>query len=317
MEAVCLQGDRICYASNYQSKPRDGMVEVSVLAAGICETDLQLKKGYMGFQGVLGHEFVGVPLAGRLAGQRVTGEINCACGSCDFCRRGLPRHCTGRSVIGILNHDGAFAETLFVPEENFHPVPADLSTDRAVFTEPVAAACRILEQVRIAANDRVVILGDGRLGNLCAQVLKTTKCSLCVVGKHQSKLDRLAALGVDNTLLADFQAASDADFVVDCTGSASGTELAVQAVRACGTIIQKTTVAGTQDLAMAPFVIDEITLLGSRCGPFAPALELLHTEQVVVDDLISGRYPLQEAEAAFEHAEEGDALKILFDITGE
>lgn len=317
MEAVCLEGNQICYEPKYELVPRDGMIPVSVLTAGICETDLQLKQGYMGFQGVLGHEFVGIPQEGPLAGRRITGEINCACGRCDFCRRDLPRHCTSRSVIGILNHDGAFADILYVPQENFYAVPDELTTDRAVFTEPVAAACRILEQVQIDAKDRVVILGDGRLGNLCAQVLKTTGCSLCVVGKHQGKLDRLSALGIDTALLTSFQPSSDADYVVDCTGSPSGVELAIQTVRACGTIIQKTTVAGSQKLAMAPFVIDEIQLLGSRCGPFAPALEMLRTEQVLVDDLISARYALSDADAAFQHAEQGDALKVLFDIAAD
>ena len=315
MRAVCLTDQQISFNQDFHAEPtRDGLVEVRVLKAGICETDLQLKQGYMGFAGVLGHEFVGIATSGKFQGRRVVGEINCACHTCDLCQRGLPRHCSQRSVIGILNHDGAFADSVWVPEKNLHHVPDELSTEQAVFTEPVAAACRILEQVEIEPSDRVVILGDGRLGNLCAQVLTTTGCQLQVVGKHDWKLDRLRELAIDGVLLDDFTASHDADFVVDCTGATSGLELALQTVKPCGTIIQKTTVAAPQSLHVAPVVIDELTILGSRCGPFEPALQMLRAGHVKVDSMISAEFPLEAATEAFHRAEQPDALKVLFRV---
>ncbi len=315
MRAICLSEKQITFKPEYAAAPpRSGLVEVRVLKAGICETDLQLKQGYMGFAGVLGHEFVGIAASGALAGQRVVGEINCACHNCEFCKRGLPRHCRQRTVVGILNHDGAFADSVWIPEENLHVVPDDMPTEVAVFTEPVAAACRILEQVAIGPSRRVVVLGDGRLGNLCAQVLSTTGCNLQVVGKHKWKLQRLRDLSIATVLLNDFSAANDADFVVDCTGSTSGLELALRVVKPCGTIIQKTTVASPQSLHLAPIVIDELTILGSRCGPFAPALQMLHDGRVKVQSMISADYSLEDAAAAFARAEQPDALKVLFSV---
>ncbi len=217
-------------------------------------------------------------------------------------------------MVGILNHDGAFADSVWIPEENLHVVPDDMPTEVAVFTEPVAAACRILEQVEIGPSRRVVVLGDGRLGNLCAQVLSTTGCNLQVVGKHEWKLQRLRDLSIATALLNDFTAANDADFVVDCTGSTSGLELALRVVKPCATIIQKTTVASPQSLHVAPVVIDELTILGSRCGPFAPALQMLHDGRVKVQSMISADYSLEDAAAAFARAEQPDALKVLFSV---
>ncbi len=318
MRGLHLSGGEIRYLASYQpAESNSEFIEVRVLQAGICETDLQLKQGYMGFEGVLGHEFVGIAASGKFAGRRVVGEINCACGSCTVCSQGLPRHCAKRSVIGILNHDGAFADTVRVPEANLHAVPENVSTQQAVFAEPVAAACRILEQVRINESHRVVIFGDGRLGNLCAQVLMTTGCRLTVVGKHSWKLDRLRQLNIDTQLLTDSGPSHSADYVVDCTGSPSGFEAAMQAVKPCGTIILKITVAAPQSLHMAPIVIDETRIIGSRCGPFAPALEMIADGRVQVDSMISATYPLEEAVAAFEHAERSDALKVLLNVASE
>ena len=316
MRAVCLSEHEIQFRPEHRgASSRNDLIEVRVLKAGICETDLQLKQGYMGFDGVLGHEFVGVATSGKFKGARVVGEINCACHSCEFCERGLPRHCARRTVIGILNHDGAFADSVWVPEENIHVVPDSLSTEHAVFTEPVAAACRILEQIKLSPADSVLVLGDGRLGNLCAQVLKTTSCRLSVVGKHQWKLDRLIDLGISTMLLPDHSADARFDYVVDCTGSPGGLELAVRSAKPCGTVIQKTTVAAPMTFHAAPVVIDEIQLLGSRCGPFEPALRLLESGQVKVDSMISAVYPLEDAISAFDHAERPDTLKVLFDVS--
>jgi threonine dehydrogenase-like Zn-dependent dehydrogenase len=293
--------------------PRGNEILVDVLQAGICETDLQLCHGYMGFHGILGHEFVGIARTGKFAGQRVVGEINCPCHNCDTCHCGLTSHCPHRTVVGILNHDGAFADTVLIPETNLHAVPDHISTETAVFVEPLAAACRIPQQIPMNGQ-HVTVLGDGRLGNLCAQVLQHHGCHVQVVGKHQPKLNLLRDLGIPGMLLSELAPARSSDLVVDCTGSPTGLTTALQLVRPCGTIILKTTVAATQTLHMAPFVIDEITLLGSRCGPFADALQLLSTGAIAVAPLLSASYPLEDAEIAFTHAARKDTLKVLLNI---
>lgn len=294
--------------------PSDDEVPVRVIQAGICETDLQLVKGYMNFRGVLGHEFVGIAESGPYAGRRVVGEINNACGHCEYCDCGFGNHCPYRSVMGILNHDGAFAEYVAVPQRNLHPIPENLSDDEATLTEPLAAACQIPRQVPIGNATRIVVLGDGRLGNLCVQVLSLHCQSVAVIGKHPEKLKRFAALGVPHQLLAEATFHRDADIVVDCTGSASGIETALRLVRPLGTIVMKTTVADAIPVSWAPLVINEITLVGSRCGPFDEALRLLENKLVDVTSLITARYPLAEAIAAFEIAQQPEHLKVILDI---
>ena len=294
--------------------PAPGEVLVRVTRAGICETDLQLIKGYMGFRGVLGHEFVGVAESGPYAGRRVVGEINCACGSCATCHRGFPTHCSNRTVLGILNHDGAFADLIAVPQANLHPVPDSIPDDVAVFTEPVAAAYQIPAQLAISRSDTVLVLGDGRLGNLCAQVLASLADNVTVVGKHRQKLELLSGMGIDTVLLSPDLPERAADIVVDCTGSESGLPTALRLVRPRGTIVLKTTVAGEQSMAWAPFVIDEVTLIGSRCGPFDQALAALEQGLVDVQPLISDRFSLSDGVAALERAGEKGVLKVLLDI---
>jgi len=314
MRAVVLE-DAVTVRSDYpEPRPKAGEVSVQVLCAGICETDLQLIRGYMGFRGVLGHEFVGIAESGPFAGRRVVGEINCACRHCDLCRRGLPTHCSSRTVLGILNHDGAFADTITVPQDNLHVVPENMPTDIAVFTEPVAAAFQIPAQIQVQRTDRVVVLGDGRLGNLCAQVLAGLSDHVLVVGKHANKLALLHSLGIATVLRDQVEARRDADIVVDCTGSDTGLPTALKLVRPRGTIVLKTTVAGEQTLAWAPFVIDEITLVGSRCGPFDQALKALAEGRVSVAPLISDRFDLSEGANALEHARTKPVLKVLLDV---
>jgi threonine dehydrogenase-like Zn-dependent dehydrogenase len=291
-------------------------VLVRVSCAGVCETDLQLTKGYMGFRGILGHEFVGVAQSGPYAGSRVVGEINCACWECDTCRQGLPTHCPNRTVLGILNHDGAFADLIAVPQKNLHVVPDSIPDDVAVFTEPVAAAFQIPVQVRVDRAARVVVLGDGRLGNLCAQVLATLSDRVLVVGKHRTKLALLQSMGIETALLSDTLPERAADIVVDCTGSESGLPTALRLVRPRGTIVLKTTVAGTQTLAWAPFVIDEITLVGSRCGPFDQALAALEQGRIDVRPLISEKLSLSEGLVALERAQQKGVMKVLIDVGG-
>jgi threonine dehydrogenase-like Zn-dependent dehydrogenase len=307
-DGVRFDGDRkepVC-------RETEALVRVSV--AGICETDLQLVKGYMGFQGILGHEFVGVAQSGPLQGRRVVGEINCSCWSCEMCTRGLPTHCLRRSVLGILGHDGAFADLIAVPQRNLHEVPDSLPDDIAVFTEPVAAAFQIPAQIPISRHDRVVVLGDGRLGNLCAQVLARRSDHVLVVGKHAEKLALLQSLGIATARLDEVDRDRHADIVVDATGSDTGLPTALQLVRPRGTIVQKTTVAGTQTLAWAPFVIDEITLVGSRCGPFDQALAALESGRVDVSGMVSDRYDLARGVEALEHARSRPVLKVLLDV---
>ena len=313
MKALVLNNTVAFTTAHPVPAPRPDEVLVRVLQAGICETDLQLIRGYMGFRGVLGHEFVGVAESGPLTGQRVVGEINCACGQCDLCRRGLQTHCSNRTVLGILNHDGAFAEFIAVPQRNLHRVPDAIPTDVAVFTEPVAAAFQIPAQIAVDREDRIVVLGDGRLGNLCAQVLAGLSDHVLVVGKHPEKLRLLDALGIETTGLEKAPRERRADIVVDCTGSESGLPTALTMVRPRGTIVLKTTVAGAQTLAWAPFVIDEITLVGSRCGPFDVALDALEKGLVSVEPLISERVNLARGVEALELAQKKSVLKVLLE----
>jgi threonine dehydrogenase-like Zn-dependent dehydrogenase len=294
-----------------------GEALVRVRMAGICNTDLELLRGYMGFRGVPGHEFVGeVERADSeaLMGRRVVGEINCVCGTCRYCRLEMPHHCLDRTVLGILGRDGAFAEYLTLPERNLHLVPASMPDDVAVFAEPVAAAFRILEQVPISGDNRVVVLGDGKLGQLIAQVLRMRTKQITCVGKHAWKLALLKKHGV-RTALHTETIENAADVVVDATGSGAGLARALELVRPEGTIVLKTTVAGGSAMDMSLPVINEVRIIGSRCGPFRPALEALALGTVEVRQLISAVYPLAEAVHALEHAGARDALKVLMQIS--
>lgn len=316
MRAVHLEGRDVTFRDDYPApEPAEHEVIVRVLQAGICETDLQLMQGYMGFTGVLGHEFVGIAESGPLEGKRVVGEINCSCYDCETCRSGLPTHCPNRSVIGILNHDGAFADRIAVPQKNLHVVPDSLSNDVAVFVEPVAAAYQILRQQLVQSGQTVVVLGDGRLGNLCAQVLNEFGCRVTVVGKHSQKLDILRRMEIETVLLNDAAPNRDVDIVVDCTGSSTGLPTALQFVRPWGKVILKTTVAGEQTLALAPIVIDEVSVIGSRCGPFPDAISALTAGRVQVEPLISERHALSDAVDALQRTASEPVLKVLLDVT--
>ncbi|MBD2566687.1 MDR/zinc-dependent alcohol dehydrogenase-like family protein [Anabaena lutea] len=296
-------------------EPPPGEALVRVLRAGICNTDLELIKGYYPYTGIIGHEFVGVVEAGadNLINQRVVGEINAACGYCRFCRRGQPTHCENRTVLGIFNRNGAFAEYLCLPIENLHPVPENVSTDAATFTEPIAAALEIQEQVKLSKDDRVLVVGDGKLGQLIAQTLALTGCELLVVGRHKDKLANLAARGI-KTGLVDTVTDIYFDISVDCTGNPEGFSTARRALRPRGTLVLKSTYAGNLSLDASSLVVDEITLIGSRCGPFTPALELLATKQVNVEKLIDAHYALSEGLAAFEKAQTKGVLKVLLEM---
>lgn len=315
MRAIVLDQQSVTVRDDYPLPTlADGEVLVRVLRAGICETDLQLIRGYMGFRGVLGHEFVGFAESGPFEGRRVVGEINCSCWRCETCLAGRPTHCPHRSVIGILNHDGAFADFVAVPQRNLHVVQDSVPTDLAVFTEPLAAAFQIPAQLPLRREDRIVVLGDGRLGNLCAQVLARMCDRVLVVGKHTAKLTVLQQLGIETCLSEDRPRDRLADVVVDCTGSESGLPTALELVRPRGTVALKTTVAGTQSMPWAPIVIDEVRIVGSRCGPFDRALSALERGEVQVQPLISDRFKLPDGLAALERAQSKDVLKILLDV---
>ena len=293
-----------------------GEALVRVRAAGICNTDLEIIRGYMGFEGTLGHELVGVVEEcddPSWLGVRVTSEINLACQRCELCQRGLQRHCPTRRVLGILGKDGAFAEYVTLPVENLHRVPDGLSDRAACFIEPLAACFEILEQVAISPHDRVAVLGDGKLGTLTAMVLGNHGTPPVLVGKHASKIARAQRMGIHSTLAHELSPKSY-DVVIEATGSASGMELATSLVRPRGTIVLKSTYHGALTLQAAPWVIDELTIIGSRCGPFPPALSELAAARLSPEGLIDTVFPLQDAERALQHASKPGVLKVLLQM---
>lgn len=315
MRALSLK-DKLEFKEIPKPEPREHEALVKVVKAGICNTDLELIKGYMGFEGVLGHEFVGIveeAAEGDWIGKRICGEINFGCGDCDACRRGMSRHCPNRTVLGILNQNGAFSDYVVIPIKNLNDVPDALSNETAAFVEPVAAALEILEQIQIEPNQRVAVIGDGKLGLLICHVMKLTGCDLSLIGKHRTKLQRAESKGVKTHLVENLPEI-EFDVVVEVSGSASGFETAMQLVRPRGTIVLKSTYHGRLELNAAPIVIDEITVVGSRCGQFAPAIRLLEQKLIDVEPLIDAEYELEDFENAFRHATESDSLKILLRI---
>jgi threonine dehydrogenase-like Zn-dependent dehydrogenase len=290
---------------------------VRVTCSGICNTDLEIVRGYAGFQGTLGHEFVGVverAADAQLIGRRVVGEINAGCGRCELCRAGDARHCPRRTVLGIVGRDGAHAEFLQLPAVNLLPVPDEVTDERAVFTEPLAAACGILERTQIDEAMRVAVIGDGKLGLLCAQAIKAlTRADVTLVGKHRNKLDIARRRDIETTLVEQISTAvaRTFDVVVEASGASAGFALALNLVRPRGTLVLKSTFHGATTLAAAHIVVDEISIVGSRCGRFGPALELLKQNAVDVASLISEAYALTDGLHALERARASGVLKVL------
>lgn len=328
MHALVYHNGTLTLATDYPTpRPPAGEALINVSLAGICNTDIEITRGYLHFAGIPGHEFVGVvqdipPHPGTprqmLPGRRVVGEINAACRSptCSYCQRDLPTHCPQRTTLGIANRDGAFADYLTLPVANLHLVPDEVSDEEAVFVEPLAANFAILQQVHLKPTDRVIVLGDGKMGQLAARVLALTGCELTVVGKYPARLLLLEHPGINTCLLADVDELIEhgrrrVDLVVECTGHAQGLEMALRLTRPAGTVILKSTVAATSTLHLAPIVIDEIRVQGSRCGPFAPALRALARRQIDVRPLISRHYSLDNALAAFTYATQPGVLKVL------
>lgn len=315
MPGIWLENQSLHYTNDLcMPTPGDGEALIKVSLAGICGTDLQLLKGYYPFTGIPGHEFVGTaeaaPSAPQLIGKRVVGEINIGCGECGLCRQGLEKHCATRRVLGIKNHHGAFCQYLTLPTKNLHLVPDTVSDEQAVFTEPLAAAARILEQLDIQSSHSVLIIGAGRLGLLIAQVLNTAHCRLQVVARHEKQRQLLGSFTIPAIAEAEV-AVGQADVVVEASGSAAGLYKAMHAVKPTGTIVLKSTYAGDTQFDFSQLVVNEVRIVGSRCGPFEPALTLLQQNRVDPAPLISARFPLSRASEAFAAAAQPGALKVL------
>lgn len=315
MQGVWLENRSIQFVSNLNvPEVNQGEALVRVRLAGICGTDLQMLQGYYPFRGIPGHEFVGdvveSPKNPAMVGSRVVGSINIGCGDCDLCLAGLNNHCRQRQVLGIRNHDGAFAEYLTLPLSNLYQVKDSISDDEAVFAEPIAAALQILHQVDIGTEDSVLVIGAGRLGQLIAQVLQTTGCQLSVVARHRNQSQLLHDRDIHTIAETELPQAT-ATIAIDASGSPSGLAAAQQAIRPKGTIVVKSTYKGKTEFDFSKIVVDEINLVGSRCGIFPPALELLEKQRIDPKPLIDARYHFHQAAQAFEHAQQPGTMKIL------
>lgn len=314
MQAVRLENGAVQTIDMPLPARPEGFARLRLLCGGICNTDLELQRGYYGFTGIPGHEFVAEVVeadTSGLIGKRVVGEINLACGHCDWCRRGLGRHCPTRTVLGIVNQPGAFEEFFTLPERNLHVVPDAISTERAVFTEPLAAACEILDQVSIPAGAEVAVLGDGKLGLLVAQVLNAGGYRVHQFGRHPDKLRIAGAVGVTTEIAGGSLPAAAYDWVVDATGNPEALQKAAAMTRPRGTLILKSTVHGLVGVDTAPIIVNELTLVGSRCGRFEASLPLLNHPKIRLEEMIAAQYPLAQAERAFAHAAKPGTLKVL------
>ena len=314
MLAVHLESGRVEVRRQPMPRVPPGFARIRLLAGGICSTDLELQRGYYGFRGTPGHEFVGEVIAAGDAGwigKRVAGEINLACGACEWCQRDLGRHCPHRTVLGIVKHPGAFREFLTLPVRNLHIVPSSIPDEHAVFIEPAAAACEILDQVRILAGAPIAVVGDGKLGLLIAQVLRARGARVHLYGRHREKLRLVEGEAVTTEVIGKKLPERAWPMVVDATGSPEGLRAAIAMCEPRGTVIMKSTVHGLVKLDTAPAIVNETTLIGSRCGRFEPAIRLLASGRVRVGRLISDEFPLSRAPEAFKMAATRGVLKVL------
>lgn len=314
MKALRVDKKRLSVRDVEKPKPGNEAL-VRVFLSGICNTDIEIARGYAGFNGTIGHEFVGIVEESpdnKLLGKRVVGEINAGCGKCALCRAGDPRHCASRTVLGIVGRDGAHAEYLRLPLSNLIPVPEKIPDEHAVFTEPLAAACGVLDRVSITDSDHVAVIGDGKLGLLCAQVTALSGASVMLVGKHAGKLRIAERRGIETA--TSKQAAKKLrafDVVIEASGSPSGFALALELLKAQGRLVLKSTFHGATEFEASRVVVDEISIIGSRCGRFAPAIDLLKKAAVDVESLISEEYPLSEGVHAMSRASAKGILKVL------
>jgi len=314
MLAVHLENGCVSIRNKPLPRRGKGSALIRLRCAGICNTDLELLRGYYGFRGTPGHEFVGQVVEAdstKLVGRRVVGEINIACGRCEWCAQGLEKHCPARSVLGIARHPGAFSEYFTLPEKNLHLVPDSMTDEQAVFTEPLAAALKILDQVKIPKGAPVAVLGDGKLGLLIAQALYAAGAQVKLYGHHRNKLQIAARAGVAVEWPRKRVPRAIYDWVVEATGSAGGLNEAIQMTRPRGTVVVKSTIHEAVQLEASAVVVNEITLVGSRCGRFAPALRLLRSGKIRVEEMIASRFPLAEAPQAFAVAGSKGTLKVL------
>lgn len=312
MKALYFDGSKLELCN--QPKPNLGEALIKVTYAGICGTDLEMIRGYASFTGILGHEFVGVVVEAEnkdLVGKRVVGEINAGCQKCQMCTTGLERHCPNRTVLGIYKRNGAFAEYLSLPEKNLHVIPDSISDKQAVFVEPLAAAFEIHEQLKIKADAKIAILGDGRLAQLIARVLKTTNQDIVCFGRHQRKLKLLEKIGIKTKTEITQEDYNSFDIVIEATGSESGFQDTMKLAKPRGTVVLKSTIASKNKLDLSTAIVNEITFVGSRCGPFRPAINALASSAVTIDDLVDAVYSLDDYKEAFEQAANSDKLKIL------
>ena len=314
MKALRLDKNKLA-VRNIELPERGQEALVRVLLSGICNTDIEITRGYAGFKGTIGHEFVGIvedAPGGKLVGQRVVGEINAGCGECELCREGDPRHCPNRTVLGIVGRDGAHAEFLRLPLMNLLPVPERIADEHAVFAEPLAAACGIMDRTSVTKDKNVAVIGDGKLGLLCAQAIALTGAPVLLIGKHPEKLRIAERRGIEtvnaknaNTRKREF------DVVVEASGSPSAFSTATALLRPRGVLVLKSTFQGTTEINASTIVVDEISIIGSRCGRLAPALDLLKKGAIDVDSLISEEYPLRDGVLAMERAAKKGVLKVL------
>lgn len=315
MKALRIESQQL-RIGNVPTPEVDGEALVRVTLSGICNTDLEIARGYAGFEGTLGHEFVGVIESASSQqlkpGTRVVGEINAGCGDCELCRSGDSRHCANRTVLGIVGRDGAHAEFLKLPLVNLLAVPDEVPDTHAVFVEPLAAACGILERTSINRDSEVAVIGDGKLGLLCAQVIATTGARLTLIGKHESKLQIAQRRGIETVLVDNARGRGRAfDVVVEASGSPSGFDLALDLLRPRGVLVLKSTFHGATEMNAARIVVDEISVVGSRCGRFAPALELLKLGKIDVENLISEEFSLTDGVRAMARATAPGVMKVL------
>ncbi len=319
MKAVIFD-ETLKYVEDYEKPtPKKGEALIKVTYGGVCNTDKEITKGYMGYKGILGHEFTGVVEEindedKTFLGKRVVGEINLGCKNCEWCAKDLERHCPNRSTLGILAKDGCFAEYVTLPLSNLIEIPENVPDEQAVFVEPLAAGLEILEQMHIQPCQKVMVLGDGKLGLLTALALNACGLDVLIVGKHQNKLDIAKNQGVKTQLLSEFEQAPKFDVVVEATGSITGFETSVSCVKPRGTLVLKSTIAASKELNLAPIVINEITILGSRCGRFEPAMRLIASGKIDFSQMISKIYPIEQAVEAFDANNAKDTIKILLKI---
>lgn len=315
MKALRFENNQL-KLSEIEKLEKSGEAVVRVLMSGICNTDLEIVRGYAGFEGTIGHEFVGIVEkaddAKHLVGKRVIGEINAGCGVCEKCRGNDSRHCPNRTVLGIVGRDGAHAEFLTLPSRNLLEVPEEVSNEQAVFAEPLAAAFGITEQIEIFPETRVAVIGDGKLGNLCAQSLALKSENTVLIGKHKEKLDLVKSRNIEGILLENAKKLTrDFDVAVEASGSESGFDLALNLLKPRGKMVLKSTFQGKTNLEMWRVVVDEITIVGSRCGMFSPALDLLKKREVEVENMISEEFSLKDGVKAMEIAGKKGVMKVL------